>query len=767
MIMYTRIFFLERTHMSRSFLLCFCLMLLLQISPLQNVSVSKEENLVLESSSKQSKNIIVDDGSIVADSNNDSSESAVVALPSVQEDEAVVLENQPIEVLTLDNEEEDQKESQANPLIEETKLSLYISPMEYTGQVSTFSELRAAVDNIALTPGKKGTITIVGSFDFDETISVNNDIEVTLIGTNSKPVLGISKQSVQVGKFRHFVASGGGKLNASQLIFDGANVGGGVNIIAGGTASFSNVAIQNCVEPTNSNGGAIRAYSGTSSAPAIVSIDNCSLMNNSAKQGGALYAGQYATVDITNTDISENKSNESGGGVVLVGANTANPIKATFINVNFTENKAINSYSNGGGISITDYAEVMFEGCIFEENFTNLNGGGIFVDRYTNLTIKNCEFTSNECTNRYSSGGGIGSTIYNNANSGLDISNSVFTGNKANMGGGISLDNLEINTVTNCTITGNTAVSSGGGIYLGSSVSAAQPKPILLLSGSTVNQNMAVSGAGIFTGKYSTYGSKLSVLAGSKIIDNTASQDGGGIYTEDSSYETVYLSADTILNGNKAEGLYTLPVDSELIVTHASHVLTSSFSSPYVDYAYNNYDINYTTGPLAVVTSVVYDANGGVGSFTVQVGTSQTHLALSSDVTGITKQDSQFMGWCTTSDPTAPTAISYAVGDVVTLNQETSPLRLYAQWKDNPPSPSPSPTASSEPSPSKWKDDTLSPSPSPAVSPESSLPTGGNDKGTPNTGDDMVVLWKSAIAFVIIAIVIVFVLYKRKICKNS
>ena len=732
--------FLKRTLMPFSNFLCICLALLLVMLSFQNVAIAEEKSF---DDLEQNQDAIVKEENIDVDIKPEQSESATTTPPSAQ-DEYIGLKNQPIEASVPDSEEQNQEKGETGAHIGKTN-PLSISFREYTVQVSTFSELETAIDNIALNPDKKGTITVMGSFDFDETIAVNDDIEATLIGTSGKPTMGINDQSGQAGKFRHFIVSDGGKLNASQLILDGDSVGGGVNITADGTANFSDMTIQNCVEPADSNGGAIRAYSGTSTMPATVNITNCSLVNNSAKQGGALYAGQYAKVDIESTDITNNQSTDSGGGITLLGANVTNPIKATFTDVNFIENKATNTYSNGGGASISDYADVVLEGCIFERNTTNLNGGGIFADRYTNLMIKGCEFTSNDCTNKYGSGGGLCSMIYNDASSGLDISNSAFIGNKANIGGGISLDTFETNTIRNCTITGNIALSNGGGIYLGSSVSDAHPKPTLLLSGTTVNENTAVSGAGIFAGKYLTYGSIVSVFEGSKIIDNTASQNGGGIYTEDSSYETVDISADTILSGNKAEGLYILPADSDLITTHATHILASSFSSPYVDYAYNNYDINYTAGSLVVVTSVIYDANGGVGNFTVQVGTSQTHHALSSEAVGIIKQGSQFTGWCTELDPTVLGAISYAVGDAVILNQDATPVRLYAQWKDDLPSPSPSQNPSSEPSPS----------------------ASGSGKDTPNTGDNMATLQIGSIAMVMVVTITVLILYKRKICKNG
>ncbi len=75
------------------------------------------------------------------------------------------------------------------------------------------------------------------------------------------------------------------------------------------------------------------------------------------------------------------------------------------------------------------------------------DGGGI----YNSGTVTNCTMTSNSAT-------GFGGGIYNYSGT---VTNSTMTSNSAVVGGGIS--NF-LGAVTNCTVTGNSATGSGGGI---------------------------------------------------------------------------------------------------------------------------------------------------------------------------------------------------------------------------------------------------------------------------------------------------------------
>ncbi|MEW6494201.1 MAG: DUF4347 domain-containing protein [Cyanobacteriota bacterium] len=135
-----------------------------------------------------------------------------------------------------------------------------------------------------------------------------------------------------------------------------------------------------------------------------------------------------------------------------------------------------------------------------------------------------------------------GGGILNREN--LTISNSTISGNTAvTQGGGIFND--AILTVIDSTISGNTAeLTSGGGIVNGG---------ILTVTNSTINGNTAGRfGGGIFAGSPSG-GSSQVTITNSTIDGNTAGEEGGGIFSSGGSSNTLEIS-DSIISGNTVLG---------------------------------------------------------------------------------------------------------------------------------------------------------------------------------------------------------------------
>ena len=125
----------------------------------------------------------------------------------------------------------------------------------------------------------------------------------------------------------------------------------------------------------------------------------------------------------------------------------------------------------------------------------------------------------------------------------ITVTNSTISGNTAGDGGGIGNDN-GVNTVTNSTISGNTAGSDGGGIYSYTGVNT--------VTNSTISGNMAGGDGG---GIYNFIGDNT--VTNSTISGNTAGNDGGGIY----SYSGVNTVTNSTISGNIAEidggGIYS------------------------------------------------------------------------------------------------------------------------------------------------------------------------------------------------------------------
>ncbi len=179
------------------------------------------------------------------------------------------------------------------------------------------------------------------------------------------------------------------------------------------------------------------------------------------------------------------------------------------------------------------------------EGFTITNGtGGIYsygVDaaNKTSPTLRGNTITGNSAIY---SGGGI-SCYYSDAL----IEQNIITGNTAadGSGGGISIQHSE-SLITQNEISGNSATSTGGGIYGTSSD--------LTITRNTISGNGALSGGGI-----SFMGSTQNLVMTDNVISgNIATYDGGGIRLRDTQ-TTVYIHNNVITDneaGDNGGGIY-------------------------------------------------------------------------------------------------------------------------------------------------------------------------------------------------------------------
>ena len=175
-------------------------------------------------------------------------------------------------------------------------------------------------------------------------------------------------------------------------------------------------------------------------------------------------------------------------------------------------------------------------------NTTGSGGGGGIANGGT-LTVTNSTLSGNTA----SGNGGYGGGIFNSGT--LTVTNSTFSGNAAVVGGGIfSFGTL---TVTNSTFSGNIAksggtggISAGGGIASGSGFGGGGG--IFTITNSTFSGNTANVGGGIFNSGSLT-------MTNSTFFGNTASGNvgnGGGI----SQQGGMLTVTNSTLSGNTANG---------------------------------------------------------------------------------------------------------------------------------------------------------------------------------------------------------------------
>jgi hypothetical protein len=239
---------------------------------------------------------------------------------------------------------------------------------------------------------------------------------------------------------------------------------------------------------TISNGlasGESRDGGGVLNRGTLTLIDCVVSNNNATLRGGGIYnsGAALARLTLTNTIVSGNTA-PSGAGI-------ANFTSATvqMSNSAVSDNDATGSFGGGGGINNSGVMNL--DGCMISGNSVTYVGGGIGNSGMMTLTactistnssgsdgggfwnhggilkLTNCTVSGNFCTDNQ---GSFGGGIYNFG--GVVLTNSTISGNSAaDRGGGIFNSNQSGMIVTNCTIANNHTESGGwadgrgGGIH--------------------------------------------------------------------------------------------------------------------------------------------------------------------------------------------------------------------------------------------------------------------------------------------------------------
>lgn len=319
--------------------------------------------------------------------------------------------------------------------------------------------------------------------------------------------------------------SGNQALNGGGLYFFGASDGDQLQI-------QPQVVISQNTASQNGGGIIVTASVGQ------VNLDllGVQVSDNIAGTGGGLYflADAGAAVSIVNTEIKGNKAvgeiSGSGGGIWMQNRASSIPFTLTLENSMISANTAalqggamalwggsggfhfdarsniINANTaatNGGGLllSSSEAAELIFQGNTISQNAGGNSGGGIY---YANLSDA--------------------------ASSRLEFSGDTIAENTAGAeGGGIRLTasyGLLEGSLTDCTISGNTAQNSnGGGIWAGGTGSS------LVLRGNTLvteNASEGRNGGGIY---FNSTAGRLMLIDQVQVSANRAAVRGGGICT--------------------------------------------------------------------------------------------------------------------------------------------------------------------------------------------------------------------------------------------
>jgi parallel beta-helix repeat protein len=254
-----------------------------------------------------------------------------------------------------------------------------------------------------------------------------------------------------------------------------------------------------------------------------LTIYNSTIRDNTAEMwGGGIYI-HYGTLSLTRVLLEGNQAVAAGGGVYSQGG------ILTISDTNIHQNQA----DAGGGIFLAWSDAVISQGTQIEGNIANEIGGGINLDLSSNLTLESSTIADNQAG---TDGGGIGQGP-NPSGPVASMSDCTVSGNTASdQGGGVFINSADW-TILTSTISGNSA-DEGAGIYNQGS---------LMVESSTISSNQARRGAGIYN--------LGSVTVQNSTISSNQAQRGGGFLHDSPSVANLSFVTVTENSANNGAGL--------------------------------------------------------------------------------------------------------------------------------------------------------------------------------------------------------------------
>lgn len=264
---------------------------------------------------------------------------------------------------------------------------------------------------------------------------------------------------------------------------------------------------------------------------------------NSTVQGGAISMESGARVTVIHCVLTQNRSPQRGGAILnldgvlrvvdstLSGNSTGSLGGAIYNTADLTvENSTLsgNSAASGGAILTFGVAELL--NSTLRGNHASVEGGGIAVELTgTSTTLDHSTVAGNTAP----FGGGIFSAVL------ITLTETTVSGNTASGDGG-GIVNEGTLVFLNSRITGNTAGGNGGGLLNTDSRANA------VVRDTGIDANRAV-GAGSAAGGVANSGGSLA-LQGNRVTGNSSTTPPGGVSTDDAA---VTVDPRTVIVGNR------------------------------------------------------------------------------------------------------------------------------------------------------------------------------------------------------------------------
>ena len=398
-------------------------------------------------------------------------------------------------------------------------------------------------------------------------------------------------------------------------------------------ANFASPKLELVDTKVNNNGDASTVMGGGIYAASGVTVTskNTKFLGNTANTAGGILLWLNSSADLDNSEVSGNKATGNGGGVYVYDATCS--LTASNGTV-FRENSA----SNGGGI-FSFGGTVTAEDSTFEKNTAVKNGGAIAATQNSSLTVRNSKVLEN------TSGDKAGGILAEKST--LEVTDSIIDGNRASLGGGLYIADIDApgetkedkpeHTITRTEITNNTAdgMGIGGGIYLG-----AQKLTITdskLTGNNTISKNGQTQGGAIvayspgdFTldntliqGNTADVGGGIHVLStddrdshiilcnNTRITGNVANQFGGGIFLDNMNNPAVLELVNASVDNNTANVACGIGNYGSIVVLKDGAVLENNTAKQYGGGLYNRGKVTVESG-ATVMNNTASTYGGGL-----------------------------------------------------------------------------------------------------------------------------------------------------------
>ena len=423
------------------------------------------------------------------------------------------------------------------------------------------------------------------------------------------------------------------------------------------TANFASPKLELVDTKVNNNGDANTVMGGGIYAASGVTVTskNTKFLGNTASSGGGILLYLNSSADLNNSEVSGNKATGNGGGVYVYDATCS---LTTSNGTVFRENSGY----RGGGI-FSSGGTVTVEDSTFEKNTATDDGGAIAATQNSSLTVRNSKVLENKAAD---TAGGILAE-----KSTLEVTDSIIDGNRASVGGGLYISDIDApgetkedkpeHTITRTEITNNTADGQGigGGIYLG-----AQKLTITdskLTGNNTISKNGQTQGGAIvayspgdFTldntliqGNTADVGGGIHVLStklrdshiilcnNTRITGNVANQFGGGIFLDDLNNPAVLELVNASVDNNTAAIAGGIGNNGSIVILKDGAVLENNTAKQFAGGLYNAGKVTVESG-ATVMNNTASTYGGGLynkGEATVESGAKlyNNHAALAGD----------------------------------------------------------------------------------------------------------------------------------------